>query len=52
MRTIFREFDKDRSGALDKKEFRKGLQTLGCHLNDRDFTRLMKQVRDGHATYS
>lgn len=44
----FRHFDKDRSGALDKLEFRACLKTLGQDYNDDAFNKLFNELSAGN----
>jgi len=44
----FKHFDKDRSGALDKLEFRACLQTLGQAYSDEAFNKLFAQLAGGN----
>jgi len=43
----FRHFDKDKSGALDKLEFKAVLQTLGQTYNDEAFNNLFLKLANG-----
>ena len=38
LRRVFREFDSDGGGTLDKDEFRGGLASLGFDMNDQQYT--------------
>lgn len=40
----FRNFDEDKSGAVDYDEFRKGLMHLGVEMTDSDFAKLLAVV--------
>jgi len=46
-RETFKHFDKDRSGALDKLEFRACLQTLGQAYSDEAFNKLFSELAKG-----
>jgi len=48
---VFRKFDEDQSGAIDKSEFRKALETFGYRLSDRFYDLLIKKFdRTGRGT--
>jgi Ca2+-binding EF-hand superfamily protein len=49
IRVVFRNFDEDKSGTLNYKEFRQGLIGLGIVLSDSDFDALVKVLdNDGN----
>jgi len=48
---MFRDFDKDKSGSIDKNEFRSALTSIGYRLSDRFYDLLIKKFdRTGRGT--
>jgi len=41
---VFRQFDEDKDGFIAPDEFRKGLSNIGFHVDDAQFTQLLKAV--------
>jgi calmodulin len=55
LKRTFNEFDKDRSGKIDKGELKSALESLGKRVNDASLTKLIQQVdvnQDGQIDFT
>ena len=55
LKQTFNEFDKDRSGKIDKGELKSALQSLGIAPSDAQLTQLIQQVdvnKDGQVDFT